>query len=748
MIQIYKRENTNFDMNGDAVLEPSVCEIDTSTWELNLEHPKDSTGKWKLIQGGAVLKVPSFLSDDQLFRICEPSKSDFGVTAIAYPIFFDSRDELMLDDVRPTNKNGQQALDIMCAGSKYNGESNIKDISTAYYNYKNLMEALTSEEDNSFINRWGGEVLYDNYKVIINEHIGSDNGVELLYGKNIPENGMNITENQRNIVTRIYPKAYNGYMISGNKPYVDSSIANCYTPSIRQRVIEFQDVKMKEDASENDEENGIIICANQTELDAALKKKCIELFEQGIDKPEITIECDMVMLQNSVDYAKYKDLEKVSKGDTVHCKNENLDIEITARVMSLIYDCILDNVKSVVIGSELYNYFKDTSSVINSVNKVVDTSNDTLMANRITGVINLLNTSLRAQKDIAQRQDVRAILFEDLDTKSPTFGALCIGTQGIQIAKKRTPDDSNWQWGTAIDFQSINADYVITGILTDKNGKFYLNLDTGEFRMKDGTFVGIINGATINGGTINGSEIKTDKDLHVGNSIRLGYGKEQSERRILSDDHVHIQFGKGDFSSLSLNVGNNQLRVSNTAILMYLANKMKLNISSDLFSINDKNGNAAHTFRDNGCTIGGSLLTVEGQLSVKQLALFRGDLSVLGKKNRIVKTENFGHIKLNAVESTYAVFEDYGTGQLDSNGYCEIVLEDKFLETVNAEEEYYAFLTPLSEGKLFVKEKNTASFIAEGTPYTKFDWRVTIKQRGYENVRMEECKEVQHDNNN
>lgn len=275
-----------------------------------------------------------------------------------------------------------------------------------------------------------------------------------------------------------------------------------------------------------------------------------------------------------------------------------------------------------------------------------------------------------------------------------------------------------------------------------------MNLDSGELRMKDGTFVGTINGATINGGTINGSEIKTDKDLYVGNSIRLGYEKEQSERRILSDDHVYIQFGKGDFSTLSLNVGNNQLRVSNTAILMYLANKMKLNISNDLFSINDKNGNIAHTFSDNGCTIGGSLLTVEGQLSVKQLALFRGDLSVLGKKNRIVETENFGHIKLNAVESTYAVFEDYGTGQLDSNGYCEIVLEDKFLETVNAEEEYYAFLTPLSEGNLFIREKNTTSFTVGGTPYMKFDWRVTIKQRGYETVRMEEYKEVQHDNDN
>ena len=93
---------------------------------------------------------------------------------------------------------------------------------------------------------------------------------------------------------------------------------------------------------------------------------------------------------------------------------------------------------------------------------------------------------------------MRAILFEDLDTSSPTFGALCIGTQGIQISKKRNETNTDWVWGTAINFQSINADYMITGILTDKNGKFYLNLDTGEFKMKDGTFVGNITGGSIN----------------------------------------------------------------------------------------------------------------------------------------------------------------------------------------------------------------------------------------------------------
>lgn len=92
-------------------------------------------------------------------------------------------------------------------------------------------------------------------------------------------------------------------------------------------------------------------------------------------------------------------------------------------------------------------------SVMNRVDKVIDKSNNTLMAEKISGVINLLTTSLKAQKDIAKKQDVRAILFEDIDKDSPTFGALCIGTQGIQIAKKRNETDTDWKWGTAINLK-------------------------------------------------------------------------------------------------------------------------------------------------------------------------------------------------------------------------------------------------------------------------------------------------------
>ena len=50
----------------------------------------------------------------------------------------------------------------------------------------------------------------------------------------------------------------------------------------------------------------------------------------------------------------------------------------------------------------------------------------------------------------------------------------------------------------------VNADYISTGILTGKDGKFTLNMDTGEVVMKDGTFSGTVNATS---GTIAGFKI-------------------------------------------------------------------------------------------------------------------------------------------------------------------------------------------------------------------------------------------------
>lgn len=488
MIQIYKKKNTNFSKNGDSPIFPSSAVVNAElngAWTLELEHPIDDRGIWKLIEEEAVIKVPSF-NGDQLFRVRKIEKSDSGIEVKAEPIFLDAKDDCFLTDVRPTGKNGQQALDIMCAANKkYTAESNITRATTAYYQYKNLISAINGDNSNSFVNRWGGEILYDNYKVIINERVGGDYGVELLYGKNIKADGLTEEIDMSDVVTRIYPKAYNGYKMSKDG-YVDSPLIGNY-PTVKADAITFSDVKMREDAQEDDEKNGIIVCDTQAELDNALIQKCRDQFAAGIDKPKVSISADMILLQDTDQYKDYKVLESVSLGDTIHCRHSKLGIVTDIRVIALEYDCIQKRVMSVELGDFKSNYFDRVTSGTDRVESITN-PDGSIMAEKVQGILNGIYTQLKLQSTVAQKVKGRAFTVEDLDPDSDLFGCMTWGTQGLQLATKRTADGKDWDWTTAVTARGILADAIIAGILTDKTGKNYWNLDTGEFRLSGEAF--------------------------------------------------------------------------------------------------------------------------------------------------------------------------------------------------------------------------------------------------------------------
>lgn len=524
MIEIYKPENTEYSMNGDMTLNPTECMLTMNlngAWSVSMTHPVDD--KLEYLTENAVICSETPVGKKQLFRIRNITKNDSSVTCTAYPIFFDSKNDCFLFDVRPTEKNGQEALDIMLASNeKYSASSDIKAVNTSYYIQKNFMESLNGDDENSFTSRWGGEISYDNFTVTVNEHLGADNGLRVEFGFNLM--GISETVDMTEVATRIIPKSYNGYILPDNET-VDSPNINKY-PVVYTRVIEYQDIKLKEDAQEGDLENGITVCESLEDLYTALRNRAADEFENGIDVPSITYDVDMVDLSKTDMYKDYKKLLNVNLGDTAHIGHRRLNITTEARVISMTYDMITKKVDTLTLGDYISSYFSDMDSVMNRVDKVIDKSNNTIMAEKISGVINLLATSLKAQKDIAKKQDVRAILFEDIDKDSPTFGALCIGTQGIQITKKRNETDTDWKWGTAINFESIVADYIITGILSDRQGNSYWDMDKGEFvtrymKATDAEFSGTVKGSTIEGGEINGSNIATDKDITIGRNIRF-----------------------------------------------------------------------------------------------------------------------------------------------------------------------------------------------------------------------------------
>ena len=488
MIQIYAKDNSDYTKNGDMPLLPSDASVHVilnGAWEASLTHPIDADGRWKYIVEEAVVKMPSF-NGDQLFRIKTAQKKDSGVTATLEPIFYDAMGDCWLADIRPTGKNGQEALDAMLApNSKYSGFSNITRTATAYYQNMNFMQALNGDIDQSFTSRWGGEILFDNFTVTVNDRVGGDYGIELRYGKNIPKDGMSYEVDTRDVVTRIYPQAYNGHKMSGGG-YVDSPLINNY-PTVKATAMTFDNIKMaddaqEDDAQEDDEENGVIICDTQEELDAALTAQCSAQYEAGIDKPTVAISADMVLLQNTAQYRDYKVLETVSLGDTIHIIHTRLGIVSDARILELEYDAIRKCVSSVVIGDYKKNYFDDVTSSVNKIDSVVR-PDGTIMAEKIAGFISGLAAQIRLQSTAAQKVDGIAFRIEDLDPDSNTYGCMVWGTQGIQISRKRTADGRDWDWTTAMTASGLVADTIITGVLSDKLGRNYWNLDTGEFSL-------------------------------------------------------------------------------------------------------------------------------------------------------------------------------------------------------------------------------------------------------------------------
>lgn len=466
MIQVYSPGNTDYEKNGDMPLLPSSAEIHVvlnGAWTAELIHPIDEEGRWKYIVENAVVKMPSF-NGKQLFRIGNVEKKDSGVSADLTPVFFDAKKDCFLMDVRLTNKNGQDALDIMMASNKrYNGKSDIPTISTAYYQTKNLIEALSGNDDNSFLSRWGGEIIYDNYTVYIDRQAGNDHGVQVMYGKNIAQDGFSEKIDTSSVITRIVPKAYNGYMMSGTEQWVDSPLINKY-PNISYGVMTFEDVKMAADASDDDAANGVTVCNSQEELNAALKKKCIEQYDNGLDKPKVTISASMELLQDTDLYKDLKDLEAVSLGDTVHCKHKMLEIITDTRAIELKWDPIKDKLTEVTLGDVEYSFLSEYASTVNRVEEAIR-ADGTVKGQQVQGIINGVKAQLKAMSTIAEKQSVRAVLFEDLDPSSPTYGAMCLGTMGFQIASRRTSDGKDWNWTTFGTGAGFYADFIVAGTM-------------------------------------------------------------------------------------------------------------------------------------------------------------------------------------------------------------------------------------------------------------------------------------------
>jgi len=126
----------------------------------------------------------------------------------------------------------------------------------------------------------------------------------------------------------------------------------------------------------------------------------------------------------------------------------------------------------------------------------------------------------------------------------------------------------------------------------------------------------------------------------------------------------------------------------------------------------------------------------------------RGDLICTGSKSAAVPLSDNRWVRLYAVESPENWFEDFGSGTL-SNGSASVALEPTFRDTVTSSQDYHVFLTPRGECEgLYLTSTSASGFevreLHHGTSNIAFDYRIVVRRKGYESIRMEDVTEMQN----
>lgn len=442
---IYNKNETNFETNGlgflTDILSASVIDELNGDYSLTFDYPMNAKNGDKLVEDN-IIKCRVADGSQQLFIITSVIKTydTYRVTCrhIFYKLLYN-----FVEDVYPQNLNAADFLNWILYRTQYanefTGYSDISTLRTARYVRKNPVECILGEE-NSMVNLYGGEIKRDNFKIYFNARVGNDEGVKLIFGKNIT--GININMDISNCYTRIMPMGYDGILLP--EKYVDSDLINNY-PYPRIALMKFEDVKYDPNSSE----------AYHTLEEAyqALRDKVAEQYEAGIDRPAVNISVDWLELSKTEEYKEYASLERVHLGDTIYANI--LGTTFTTRVIKTTYNPLTDTIERFEIGTVKASI----GDSINQMNKVITQFNPSTILEEARDNATALITQAMGGYIYKTNSELYIMDTNDPNTAEKVWrwniNGLGYSSTGI-----------NGPYGIAMTMDgSIVADYITTGTL-------------------------------------------------------------------------------------------------------------------------------------------------------------------------------------------------------------------------------------------------------------------------------------------
>lgn len=340
MIKVFLPEDRDFTSNGEVVVKPFhalVCKVDNGDYYLDIEAPIDYA---QYLVAGNIIVAPT-KQGEQAFRIStQIEKTRTKVTLKAYHVFYDS-EEYIIKDSYVQSKNCNDALvwlnSALDAPSPFTVSSNIPTIDSYRCVRKSFHDAIFE-----VIDRWGGHLVRDNFKIEVNASTGKDNGVTIQYRKNLKD--IRVTENWSEVVTKILPVGKDGQLLP--ETYISSSVQYEVPYS---KVVTFEQENISEESYPSHD-------AYIQALIADLREKATYYVNHAC-YPEInyTIEADVENITDT--------------GDIVRVYDERLGVTLDASVISFEFNCLTgkyDKVEFGTLGKSLSGLMGNISSTISS----------------------------------------------------------------------------------------------------------------------------------------------------------------------------------------------------------------------------------------------------------------------------------------------------------------------------------------------------------------------------------------------
>lgn len=550
-------------------------DITSGNYVLDAEFLVDSGGLWNELVEESILKVQLDYGTE-IFVIKKVKKQSRYISVTAVQMTIHACNTLWLEDVRPTNTNGQGALSHMLTnaiGKKKEIvlQSNISAINTAYYQRKRLQEALFNT-DNSFIDRWGGEVLRRGYTLSINDRIGMDRKVVIRRGKNLT--GFEGTTDLDQLCTMAKGVGFDGITHEG---YVMSPLADQYD-QYYPREFKYDDIKVK---TENDTEGYDTLEEAQAEL---IRRVNLEYTKNHVDELRAEYNLSFIPLSMTEEY-KHLASETIYLGDTVKIQETLLGIDLKVRVISRKYDVMKQKPLSMTLSNIPIEEKRTTvsdSAIIKQLKDQIKQNNNSV-AEYVQSMINSGSTNSYV---LYRQNEILAMDSKDINS---AINVVRLNKHGLGFSN--TGYYGEYTYGFTID-GVLNASLIRTGILTailiqSVSGDCSINLETGEVNFNKGSIKGPGIDISLNNGYVRTFATIAGEIFEV--MLSQGGVKSNHSLSVKAQEKMNLE-SSGNWLYLLCQEGANSAKWSN--ILM---SKDNIIISADGGSsgkvlINGKNG--------------------------------------------------------------------------------------------------------------------------------------------------------------